>query len=579
MLEFIQLLKQRYQMLLHHSQNTIDPLVGEQRINQLTLAEAIIRKSQLLDSPRSLPLQIAVIGPTQVGKSSLVNVLLATNAAGVSPLAGYTVHPHGFCHQVKLTQCSGLQRYFGRFQCLDAAHLPEHRYDCYTLSESSTHSALLPPCVIWDTPDFDSIDSAVYREGVLRAIALADVLILALSKEKYADQTVWDMMTLLADLRQPTLICLNKLSEGSAELLAQSLQEKWQQARTDKCPDIIPLYYQKPVGLPNWPMSQQKSLSNLHSQLNQQQHTAVQHLFLQHYWQSWLEPVFEEHQAERDWQVLVDELIKHSVASYQRDYLHHPHYYETFQQTVAELLTLLEIPGLAGVLTGARKALTWPIRQLMKLSSKQLHIVNSSHEIVILKQIAEHTLIMAADKLMAKTEQNKQERWWKTLSVQLREERPIILQDFDEAAKSYHIHFQQEVERTAHHLYDKLQEQPRILNTLRAARVTADAAVIAITLNTGGIGIQDLVIAPAMLTVTSLLTESAIGGYMLKMEAQLKQQQLQRVKQTLFVDNLASKLLNLPRQIAASNPFNISPEQLREIEYQLTEKRHGLRLL
>jgi len=166
-----------------------------------------------------------------------------------------------------------------------------------------------------------------------------------------------------------------------------------------------------------------------------------------------------------------------------------------------------------------------------------------------------------------------------SLSVQLRAERQIILQDFDKAAKAYHIDFQQDVERTAHQLYNKLQEQPRVLNALRAARVTADATVIAITLNTGGIGMQDLVIAPAMLTVTSLLTESAIGGYMLKTEAQLKQQQLQRVKQTLFMDNLASKLINLPRQVATSTQFNISPEQLREIECQLTEKRHGLRLL
>ncbi|MCF7988434.1 MAG: 50S ribosome-binding GTPase [Methylovulum sp.] len=579
MLEFIQLLKQRYQILLHHSQNKIDPLVNEQRINQLTLAEAIIRKGKLLDSPRSLPLQIAVIGPTQVGKSSLVNVLLATNAAGVSPLAGYTVHPHGFCHQASLTQCGELQRYFGRFQCLDVALLSEHRYDCYTLSESSARSPLLPPCVIWDTPDFDSIDSAVYREGVLRAVALADVLILVLSKEKYADQTVWDMMTLLADLRQPTLICLNKLSEGSSALLTQSLREKWQHARTDQFPEVVPLYYQKPAGLPNWPIGHEQILTQLQSQLNQRQHAVVQQVFLQHYWQSWLAPVFEEHQAERDWQVLVDELIQHCIESYQRDFLHHPHYYETFQQTVAELLTLLEIPGLAGILTGARKALTWPIRQLMKLGSKQLHIVNSSHEIVLLKQIAEHTMILAADKLIAKAEQSQQEIWWKAISVRLRGERQTILQDFDEAAKTYHLDFQQEVERTAHRLYDKLQEQPRVLNTLRAARVTADAAVIAITLNTGGIGMQDLVIAPAMLTVTSLLTESAIGGYMHKMEAQLKQQQLQQVKQTLFMDSLANKLLNLPRQIAASNPFNISPEQLREIECQLTEKRHGLRLL
>jgi len=173
------------------------------------------------------------------------------------------------------------------------------------------------------------------------------------------------------------------------------------------------LYYQKPTGLPSWPIGQENALIDLPKQLNPHRHTVTQQLFLQHYWQSWLEPVFEEHQTEHDWLILINELIQHGLESYQRDFLHHPHYYETFQQTVAELLTLLEIPGLAGVLTGARKALTWPVRQLMKIGSKQLHIVDSSHEIVLLKQIAEHTLILAADKLMAKAEQSKQEMWWK----------------------------------------------------------------------------------------------------------------------------------------------------------------------
>jgi len=83
----------------------------------------------------------------------------------------------------------------------------------------------LPRGVLWDTPDFDSIDSATYREGVIRAIALADIIILVVSKEKYADQSVWDIMSALEALHQPTVICLNKLSEGSEAVLIQSLKK------------------------------------------------------------------------------------------------------------------------------------------------------------------------------------------------------------------------------------------------------------------------------------------------------------------------------------------------------------------
>jgi ribosome biogenesis GTPase A len=138
MLEFIQLLKQRYQSVLSQVRNDSLKTIYQQRIDQLILAEAFIRKGQLLASSPEPPLQITVVGPTQAGKSSLVNVLLNSNAAAVSPLAGYTIHPQGFCNKVSLSDCSGLQRYFGRFQQLQQAQLTKDRHDCYSLTENTT---------------------------------------------------------------------------------------------------------------------------------------------------------------------------------------------------------------------------------------------------------------------------------------------------------------------------------------------------------------------------------------------------------------------------------------------------------
>jgi GTPase Era involved in 16S rRNA processing len=522
---------------------------------------------------------MTVVGPTQAGKSSLVNVLLNSHIAGVSPLAGYTIHPQGFCLGVSLDDCSGLQRYFGHFQQLQQAQMPRDRHDCYSLTEIAADSVLLPHGVLWDTPDFDSIDSAVYREGVIRAMVLADIIILVVSKEKYADQSVWDIMSTLEALNQPTIICLNKLSEGSEDLLIQSLKQKWQLARKDAFPEVVPLYYQKETGLPFWPEAQKTLLMQQVSKVDHNRQTRLEQDLLQKYWQTWLEPVVAEHHAVNEWQGLVDDAIQQALENYQRDYLNHPHHYETFQQALAELLTLLEIPGLAGFLTGARKVLTWPVRQMMKLGRKRLHIADSSQELILLKQIAEHVLIQLADKLLDHVEEGHQRLWWKEFSSLLRRQRQDILQDFNTAAKSYHISFQQDVEKTAQDLYQKLQEQPLVLNSLRVTRVTTDAAAIALTLHMGGIGVHDLIFAPAMLTVTSLLAESAIGSYIHKVEYELKQHQLNTVKQALFVDHIGLKLLALPEQLSRLNHFNISPDQLQAAEHQLIEKRHGLRLL
>lgn len=579
MLEFIQLLNQRYQTILSQPGNEVSKIGYQQRIDQLILAEAFIRKGQLINSSPEQPLQMTIVGPTQAGKSSLVNVLLNSRVAGVSPLAGYTIHPQGFCHGVSFADCSGLQRYFGRFQQFQQAHIPKDRHDCYSLTETCADSPHLPHGVLWDTPDFDSIDSATYREGVIRAIALADIIILVVSKEKYADQSVWDIMSALEVLHQPTVICLNKLSEGSEALLIQSLKEKWQLARKDDFPEVVSLYYQKQTGLPFWPETKQTLLIHLASKVDLKKHVRLEQDLLQKHWKTWLEPVIAEHQTLIDWDKLVDEAIKQALVNYQRDYLNHPHHYETFQQALAELLTLLEIPGLAGILTGARKVLTWPVRQMMKLGRKRLHIADSSQEIVLLNQIAEHLLIQLADRLMDNAEQDHQRQWWKEFSSLLRRQRKAILQDFSTAAKNYHVSFQQDVEKTAQRLYHKLQEQPMVLNSLRATRVTTDAAAIALTLHMGGIGVHDLIFAPAMLTVTSLLTESAIGSYMHKVVYELKQHQLNTVKQTLFVEIIGQSLLALPEQLSTMTHFNISPDQLKAAEFQLTEKRHGLRLL
>lgn len=579
MLEFIQLLKQRYQAVLAQQGNENVKTSYQQRIDQLILAEAFIRKGQLIDASRQQLLHMAVVGPTQAGKSSLTNALLNSNAAGVSPLAGYTIHPQGFCNGVRVADCTGLQRYFGRFQQLQQTQLSKERHDCYSLTQNTTVSGLLPHGVLWDTPDFDSIDSATYREGVIRAIALADLVILVISKEKYADQSVWNIMTTLEDLHQPTIICLNKLAEGSESVIIQSLQEKWRHARTDEFPEVVSLYYQKPGGLPVWPESRQQLLKQLANKVRLDKHAHFEQELLKRHWQTWLEPVLTEHQALNDWFELVDLMTKRAMDSYQRDYLDHPHHYETFQLAMAELLNLLEIPGLARILAGTRKILTWPVRQIMQLGRKRLHISDNSYEIALLNQIAEHTLIQLADRLLDKADQSQQGQWWRQISNELRSRRHDLLQNFELSAKNYHLSFQQDVESAAHRLYYRLQEQPVVLNSLRATRATADAAVIALTLQMGGIGLHDLVIAPAMLTLTSLLAESAVGSHMHKVEAELKQNQFNTVKQVLFIESLRNKLLQLPEQLSMTTHFNISPDQLHAAELQLTEKRHGLRLL
>ncbi|PKM34928.1 MAG: GTP-binding protein, partial [Gammaproteobacteria bacterium HGW-Gammaproteobacteria-10] len=175
--------------------------------------------------------------------------------------------------------------------------------------------------------------------------------------------------------------------------------------------------------------------------------------------------------------------------------------------------------------------------------------------------------------------QNYGNQWWKASVGLLRARRQALLAEYSSAANRYHEQFQQEVDAAAFRLYHQLQKQPAVLNSLRATRVSTDAAAVALSFYAGGIGLHDLIITPAMLSVTSLLAESAIGTYVGKVETELKQQQLQTVRQTLLIEQLQRTLYQLPQQLVYDTYFNLTPEQLQAAEQQLKQKPHGLRLL
>lgn len=566
MLEFITQLRQRYQIVLNanfSNQKQYQPI-----IEQLILAQAFLKKSQLLSN---LPLQIAIIGPTQAGKSSLTNAFLQTKQAGVSALAGYTVHSHGFCHNLKIANCKNVEAYFSPFQQVLNQDLDNTKFDCYTLTETETISDFLPACVFWDTPDFDSIDSSDYREGVLKTIALADIIILAVSKEKYADQTVWETLKLIEPLRQPMLICVNKLSEGSQDIILESLQEKWRDYRHDAFPQVLPLLYQAQTKSPEISLSTQPLLFELAQKVQREKHARREQKLLQIHWQTWTQPLRAEHEIYNQWQKLVEKTLSQTLENYQRDYLNHPHHYETFKQAIAELLLLLEIPIFAKAMLFVRN----PFKKLRRFfKNHPTHLATSSNEMNVLAQLLNHILIELAHELLSK---NSHEMW-REISDALRENRAILLSEFHDSTQSYHQNFQQDVELAAQGLYQQLQEQPLVLNAMRGARITADAAMVALTLYTGGIGLHDLAIAPAILMLTHFLTESAIGGYMKKVESDLKTQQFEAVKTQVFAP-LSTRLQTLIDDIKTDSHFAISPLQLAQIEATFDEKPHGLRLL
>ena len=565
----VTLLRQRHESVLNALGLGPSTRRLAENLISLRLAEAFFDKCALNRRQPQLPLQVAVIGPTQSGKSSLVNLLLGAVRARVSPLAGYTVHPQGFPVNTGNLSWDWLDGYFHDYRRCHMDDLPDGHYEFFSLDEPLAQPKHpLGSFVIWDTPDFDSVDAMDYRTAVLRTAALADVILLVVSKDKYADQSVWDVMGLLEPLGQPTVACLNKLNAGSSDTLVRSLREKWRAARRDEPPQPAVLPWIEDAGGfgPDHASLLLGLLASSRALVDRQAAEQLARRLVEAHWQDWLSPIRQEMSARSEWEGLVDQAMQDALRIYRRDFLDHPHHFETFQRALAELLTLLEIPGLAGGMVAARKLLTWPVRQITLWGKRFSGKENLGQETLVLNRTLEHLFINLGQSLLERGGADGfMAGYWRELGMVLREERRLG-EASRAAALARHVeNFWPEIERTAHQLHDKLREHPAVLNGLRATRATADAAALGLALHTGGIGVQDFIIAPAILSVTSLMAESALGHFLHRAEAELKERQF-RETQTLFAGCFSPLLKSLPDRMNQNTRFNIPHQMIASVE-------------
>lgn len=564
MLEFIQLLCRKYLSIADsgHLQGA-RYLSDKRRLEQLLFAEAHIKKTQLLAKNPETPLQIAVVGPTQSGKSTVCNLLLGSYHAKVSPLPGYTVHAQGFCKQTSAKLCTGLQDFFGKFQQVSQDDLQKTQYDRYSLTETASTSSYLPECVLWDTADFDSIDAGNYQEGVIRTMALADIIVLVVSKEKYADLTVWEMLATIAPLRQPIVLCLNKVLPQDLAQLRLSLAEKWQQTRDDDFPEVVCLAdNQTTGGVCVWQESAQNVLVQLADQRVALDHFERQNAFIKHHWQDWIAPLKAEHEMIAEWRGLVDDNITQIALRYEKDFLDTVQY-KDFKMALLRLMDLLEIPIIAGAAGKVRRVVTWPITKTVGLFKKT---AQESREDLILQELGKHFFTQIATQLQIKIIADSQNEWRHSCAQLLDEQKSNIVAEYEQAIDEHARVMGQEIEDAAKSMCRNLENSPKTLNLLRAIRTSADLAALATIFSPAAL--YNIAITPVVFSLTSSITQSAVGVKMQIAQKKLKERKLAAVKKDLFGDCLQQPLNNLAALLADAR-FGISEKQLENAEIQL----------
>lgn len=504
-------------------------------IASIQLALSSLLKAEWIDTAPAHPLQVAVFGPTQSGKSTVVNLLLGVEATSVSALAGHTVHAQAF-HQGH-AESEPLAAFFDGYQMATPDTLDPEVLRAWS-------SAAVPGGVfimsVWDTPDFDSLCANTYIDAVARTVALADVLVLAVSKDKYADHRVWQWLDLVAPLGKPLVVCVNKVDEASREPVGEAILARLAKHAIGKLdpPVVLMPWFEASAGAPALEVSalQRAVLDAARRARDDSARTGVDELISVN-WTAWTEPLVAELGARSTFLSELDNAADQMMSRYRADFLEHPDHYETFQHSLAEMLQLLEVPGLAGVLGHTRRLVTWPMRKVFGIARQRTGTARpQSYELSLLQdQHREAIAALLESAISLAAEGGERANWWHATSQSLRRQREVWQADFDDAAAQYRRDFEPEIQAAARQLYAGLQDQPAVLNSLRAARFTADAAGVAFAVKTGGVGLADLAIAPAMLSVTSLLTESALGTYIDTVMNTLRSRQFDAVK-TRLVD-------------------------------------------
>ncbi len=576
MIEFIPRLQQRYR-----SVQQADPSNNELfqsytgALKTLVLAETLLLKEKLIASGQDIPLNLVIFGPTQAGKSTLVNALLPEPLAGVSPLAGYTVHPQGFAIGQRRTSTAWLETLLPKFKRYEQEHLHSANFESYSFSEIKAPSLFQnqQATVVWDTPDFDSVDAHGYIDGVLRTIGMADILILMVSKEKYADQSVWSMLELLAPIGLPLIVCINKLGEDEEQTLFRSFQNRF---KVEISETSVPVLVSLPFVENEIKLKTDHVIQAIDLQINslvgqpKSQHSKK---LIELCWQDWIQPINDEIEGDLAWQSSLQESVNMAMQSYQSEFLEHPDYYDTFQRAMAELLDLLEVPGVGQSLGKARELITWPVRTLIGFGKSvitsepdDVSLRDKNYEANLLRQLIDQMITdLASSNLSDQDSEGPSEEWKQAFRGVLGQSRPKITEGFEQKISLYQSDFEQEIQDAAKVLYIQLEDKPVLLNSLRAARVTTDAAAVVFALHSGGISLNDFILAPAMLSLSSMLAESSVGQYMNTVKARLKARQYDLVKD-IFFEYLQHDLNKLRDQTMSDSRFSIPAAMIEEVE-------------
>jgi hypothetical protein len=487
---------------------------------ELRLAAALVRNSisPFLRRQPAAPLHVAIVGGAGTGKSTVANLLTGALVAEANPQAGFTRHPVAYAAENGSRDWASHPNFLGslrRSSMPTPSNLDEDVYQVRQVTPGDGVN-LLERFIVWDCPDMTTWAATGYASRLLEIAGLADVIVYVASDERYNDETPTQYLRLLLQAGKPVVVCLMKMHEENAAAIVAHFQRDIvakMPAGTVSCvaiPHLTPEQLADPARhAAKYRIPLINQLTVLSEPVEGARERAVRSStqYLSSAAERLLGVARQDVAALESWKSLVWAGQLEFDRRYRQEYLTGEKF-RRFDEALVRLLDLLELPGAAGrLLSQALWVVRTPYRLLRGLAVKALSRPDSPSlpEQPFLEEALSGWLDLLRKEAARRSEAHPvfahiEKGFIGGLGDAARER-------FQQSLRDFRLGLADEVDRTARAIYEDLEKNPAILNTLRGGKFTLDAAAIAATVAAGGIGWTDLILVPLAASISHQLVE------------------------------------------------------------------------
>jgi energy-coupling factor transporter ATP-binding protein EcfA2 len=492
----------------------------------LRMAAGLVRNvlGPYLEGQPPLPLHVAVVGGAGAGKSTLANLLIGSMQAESNPQAGYTRHPIAFVRGDLNFAWPASLGFLGPLQKL-ATHEPSRLdrdvYQIRRVSLEPNTVSVLDQFAVWDCPDMTTWAASHYAPRLLEVASLADVLVYVASDERYNDEVPTRYLRLFLEAGKTVVVVLVKMREADVPAFVAHFKKEI----ASKMPGpplaclTIPQLTREQLADPIRKAAQYRipilnQLAVIADPVEKCRERTVRAAlaFLKDGQPRFLRVARQDLDALEHWQRTVRDGQTEFESRYEHEFLTSEKF-RRFDEALLRLLDLLELPGVGKVLGTTMYVLATPYRWLKGMFGKPQ---------IPSKEVAEKPVLDSA--LQGWVDAMRKEaafhadasNVWKHIHQGFQSGLGNDVKSrFEQSFPAFQLALHQEVEQTARSIFEDIERNPALLNTLRGTKFTLEVGSLVASVAAGimTFGVGSVFIGAATASVLASLTRYLVDFF------------------------------------------------------------------